>query len=144
MNEQRTTSGNVNFSVGGSVQADMLNVGNNNTQTKTISTTSSGVTQADLIALQQLFANLEQQVQAEAPSESKENALKRVEELKEAVTAEEPDLDRIEYVKRWFTKNLPTLAGAVTSVVVNPIVGKLVAVAGDAVAADFKQRFGVK
>jgi hypothetical protein len=48
----------------------------------------------------------------------------------------------MEYVKRWFVKNLPGLAGAVTSIVVHPIVGKLVEAAGDALAAEFRRRFG--
>lgn len=65
-----------------------------------------------------------------------------MEELKEAVTAEKPDLTTIEYVKGWFVKNLPDLAGAVTSVVVHPIVGKLVEAASDALAAEFRRRFG--
>jgi len=65
-----------------------------------------------------------------------------VQELEEAVTAEKPDLTTMEYVKQWFVKNLPGLAGAVTGVVVNPIVGKLVEAAGDALAAEFRRRFG--
>ena len=48
----------------------------------------------------------------------------------------------MEYVKRWFVKNLPGLAEAVTGVVVHPIVGKLVEAAGDALAAEFRRRFG--
>lgn len=79
---------------------------------------------------------------AEAPPEKKEAALERVQELEEAVTAEKPDLTTMEYVKQWFVKNLPGLAGAVTGVVVNPIVGKLVEAAGDALAAEFRRRFG--
>ena len=71
-------------------------------------------------------------------------ARERVDELEEAVTAQEPDLSTMEYVKKWFGRHLPTLAGAVASVVVNPIVGKLVAAAGDALSAEFRRRFGVE
>ena len=65
-----------------------------------------------------------------------------MEELASAITAEEPDLTTMEYVKRWFGSHLPGLAGAVTGVVVHPVVGKLVEVAGDALAAEFRRRFG--
>ena len=68
---------------------------------------------------------------AEAPPEKKDAALEWVEELGEALTAGELDLTTMEYVKRWFVKNLPGLAEAVTSVVVHPIVGKLAEAAGD-------------
>jgi len=100
------------------------------------------VTEADLTELRQVLTDLKAKVAAEAPLEKKDAALERVEELEEAVTAEEPDLTTMEYVKRWFVKNLPGLAGAVTGVVVHPIVGKLVEAAGDALAAEFRRRFG--
>jgi hypothetical protein len=48
----------------------------------------------------------------------------------------------MEYVKGWFAKHLPGLAGAVTGVIVHPIVGKLVEAAGETLAAEFKRRFG--
>ena len=81
-------------------------------------------------------------MEVKAPPEKKDAALERVDELEEAITAQEPDLPTMEYVKRWFVRNLPDLAGAVTSVVVHPIVGKLVEAAGDALAAEFRRRFG--
>ena len=58
------------------------------------------------------------------------------------MTAKEPDVSTMEYVKRWFTKNIPRLAGAVTSVVVNPIVGKIVEAAGEGLADEYRRRFG--
>ena len=39
----------------------------------------------------------------------------------------------------WFKDNAPQFAGAVVSVVVNPLVGKVVEGAGDAVADRFRQ-----
>jgi hypothetical protein len=48
----------------------------------------------------------------------------------------------MEYVRDWFAKNIPTMAGAVTAVVVNPIVGRLVQAGGDTLVADFNRRFG--
>ena len=63
-------------------------------------------------------------------------------ELEQAVTEKKPDLSTMEYVRSWFLKNLPGLAGAVTSVVVHPIVGKLVEAGGDALVSEFRRRFG--
>jgi hypothetical protein len=97
-----------------------------------------------MAALRAAFEALREQVAAvpELPQAQKDAAQERVKELEEAVTAPEPDLSTMEYVRNWFLKNLPGLAGAVTGVVVNPIVGKLVAVAGDTLSAEFQRRFG--
>ena len=65
-----------------------------------------------------------------------------MEELEKAITAEAPDLATMEYVKRWFARHVPGLAGAVAGVVVDPVVGKLVEMAGEALAAEFRRRFG--
>jgi len=87
---------------------------------------------AERAELQQLFADLRARVSAEAPAEQQQAAVERAAELEEALTAEEPDLTTAHYVKNWFVRKLPTLAGVVTGVLVNPIVGKLVQSAGDA------------
>lgn len=117
-------------------------VGKNITQAQTIGAAKPAVTEADLAELRQVLADLLTQVEAEAPPEQKQAAVERVKELGEAVTAQAPDLSTIEYVKRWFVKNLPGLAGAVTGVILHPIVGKLVEATGDTLAADFRRRFG--
>jgi hypothetical protein len=100
------------------------------------------VTEADLAELRQLLGDLRAKVAAEVPAERRTAALERVQELELAVTAKEPDLTTMEYVKQWFVKNLPTVAGSVASIVVHPIVGKLVTAAGDGLAGEFKRRFG--
>ena len=99
------------------------------------------VTEADLAAVRELFAELKRQVEAQAPPEKKDSAIERVKELEEAVTAKEPDLTTMKYVRKWFGKHLPRLAGAVVSVLVNPIVGKVVEAAGDIAAGELKRRF---
>jgi len=116
-------------------------VGKGITQIQTIGAARPQVTEADLAELRQVLADLRAKVAAEAPTEKKDAALERVAELEEAITAEEPDLATMEYVERWFVKNLPELAEAVTRVVVHPIVGKRVEAAGDALAAEFRRRF---
>jgi hypothetical protein len=99
-------------------------------------------TAEELAVLDDRFRELERTVAEAAPPEERERALEMVDELEAAVTAEEPDLTTMEYVRNWFAKHLPTAAGAVTGVIVNPIVGKLVAAGGDALVAEFKRRFG--
>lgn len=97
---------------------------------------SAPVTDAELVQLQQLFADLKAQLVAEVPPAQQEPALERFEELEEALTAEEPDLGTAAYVKRWFLRKLPSFAGLVSAVLVNPIVGKLVQSAGDVAVAE--------
>ena len=43
--------------------------------------------------------------------------------------------------RRWFLDHAPKLFGAVTAVIVNPIVGKVVQTAGDAIAEEYRRRF---
>jgi len=99
------------------------------------------VSEADLTAIRNLVAELRHKIEVQAPPEKKVSALERVEELEEAVTAKKPDLTTMEYVKKWFSKNLPQLAGAVVSVLVNPIVGKVVEAGGEIAAEELKRRF---
>ena len=126
---------------GGHVSGQVA-VGNGITQVQTTAAPRPEVTEAELAELRQALSALKAQVAAQVPPEKRDAALERVEELASAITAEEPDLTTMEYVKRWFGSHLPGLAGAVTSVVVHPVVGKLVEVAGDALAAEFRRRFG--
>ena len=99
------------------------------------------VTPAELEELRQCFQQLRQQVQLNAPTEKQASALERVDELEATITTEKPDLTTIQYVKNWFGKHLPKLAGAVTGIIIHPIVGKLVEAVGDMAAADFRDRF---
>jgi hypothetical protein len=116
-------------------------VGMNNALNQTVNAARPAVTEADLTALWQALADLRIKVASEAPPEKKAAALERVDELQEAVTTERPDLTTMEYVKNWFAKHMPTLAGAVVSVVVHPVVGRLVEAAGDVLVAEFHRRF---
>jgi hypothetical protein len=99
------------------------------------------VTPAELEELRQQFQQLRQQIQAAGAVDKQAPALERVEELEAAITAEKPDLTTIQYVKNWFAKHLPKLAGSVTGIIIHPIVGKLVEAAGDMAATDFRDRF---
>lgn len=92
------------------------------------------LTEAEWAELQQLFADVKAQVPTEVPDDQQAPALERFQEFEDALTAEEPDLTTVDYVKRWFLKRLPGFAGVITGVLVNPLVGKLVQSAGDAFA----------
>lgn len=99
------------------------------------------VTPQDMDVLKRAISQLRNLVDAESPTDKKDAALERMDELEQAMTEEQPDLSTMEYVRNWFIKNIPGLAGAVTSVVIHPIVGKLVEAAGDALSAEFRRRF---
>ena len=102
---------------------------------------SSAVTEADLQQVRALFADFKKQIELQAPPDKKAAALERVDELQQEVLSKKPELSTFDYVKKWFSKNLPGLLGGITSLVVNPIIGKVVeAGAGLAVNA-LKQHF---
>ena len=140
--QQASRKSSIDAKISGSVSGQIA-IGENISQTQNIQSSSVQVTEADLDTLRNLIADLKTQVASTATAEKQETALEKVSELEEAITAEEPDLSTMEYVRNWFVKNVPQLAGAVTSLVVNPIVGKLVEAAGETVAQEFKRRFGV-
>ena len=118
-------------------------IGNNITQSQHIQSGTGQLSEADLQALHNLFVELNTQIESMLPTDKKDDALEKTSELEEAITSEQPDLTTMEYVRNWFVKNVPQLAGTVTSLVVNPIVGKLVEAAGETVVHEFKRRFNL-
>jgi uncharacterized iron-regulated protein len=133
-NANTTVHGTVSNVSGGQVA-----IGGTVSQTST-NVTSQGPSEADLAALLQQFSSLRQEVLAD--SETPDAAAEKLDELKDAITAEKPELSTMEYVRDWFAKYAPKFAGAVTALVVNPVVGALVGAAGETLAAEFKRRFG--
>lgn len=126
--------------VGGSVSGQFT-VGRDNT----VSRIDAGrdaiqVSAADIAALRAEFARVRAQLPADGTVG--DQARERIDELEEAVTAPEPDLSTMDYVRNWFARRLPELAGAVTGLIVHPIVGRLVEAAGSTLAAEFQRRFG--
>jgi hypothetical protein len=117
-------------------------VGEGITQAQTIGAARPEVTGADVAELRRVLADLKARIGAEAPPDKKEAALERLAELEEAVTASEPDLATMEYVARWFGKQLPGLVGAVRDLVCHPTVGRLAEAAGGELAAEYRRRFG--
>lgn len=139
MEQQESRGDQITGTVTGDVSGQVA-IGKDISQTKISGPASERISEEELAELQQAFVELRAQVAARAPEESKDPAMARLDELEEAVTAEEPDVTTIEYVKRWFAKNAPGIAGSVVGLLVNPIVGKLVQAAGDSVAAEFNRR----
>jgi hypothetical protein len=121
-------------------------IGSGIRQSWTVGAPPEKPTEDELAGFRQALEELRAQVAAAAPTpEVAASAAERVAELESAVMPAEggePDLTTMEYVKKWFVKNLPVLAGSVTSLVVHPVVGKLVTAAGDAAVAEFNRRFG--
>lgn len=121
------------------VSGGQVAIGQTVNQTSTV-VSSQGPSEADLAALMQQFAAVRAEIVGDP--ETPDEAAEKLDELEQAVTAQEPELSTMEYVRDWFVKHAPKFAGAVTGLVVNPIVGALVGAAGDALAAEFKRRFG--
>ncbi len=103
---------------------------------------STQVTEADLRQLQALFDDFKQQIEQQAPPDKKAAALERVDELQQEITSQKPELSTFDYVKNWFGKNLPGLLGGVTSLIVNPLVGKVVEAVSGLAADAIRKRFG--
>ena len=120
--------------------------GDGNVQTRIEGAQPGGADPADLAEVRRMLEELRAQVEAAAPPEKKAEAIQQVEEIGKAIESKDPgDLpDRLGGVKSWFKRNLPALAGAVVSVIVNPIVGKVVEAAGTGLAAEVQRRFGVE
>lgn len=121
--------------------ANQVAVGKNIVQ-KQLAGEAGEVTEADLDEIRKLFADFKQQVEQEAPPDKKAAALERAGELQDELTSKKPSLSTVEYVRNWFVKNAPGLLGGLTSLVVNPLVGKVVQAAGEMAADEFKRRFG--
>jgi hypothetical protein len=105
---------------------------------------ASEVSEADLQQVKALFDELKKQIAQQAPADKKDAALERVDELHQEVVSKNPDPSTFTYVKNWFGKNLPALLGGVTSLVINPLVGKVVEAASTVAADAIKHQFGVK
>jgi hypothetical protein len=139
MKNKNKADQNISANITGDVSGQVA-VGQNINQSKT--GVYSSVTSQEMDELRNVLAELRNKIASEAPADKKDAALERIGELEQAVTEKKPDLSTMEYVRNWFVKNLPGVAGAVVSVVVHPIVGKLVEAAGDALTSDFNKRFG--
>lgn len=137
------TGDRISANVTGPVQGQVA-VGKGISQSQAVGTMAGAVTEAEMAELKRAFADTRTQVQAQAPPQLQQAAVERVDELEQAVTAEKPDLTTMQYVKGWFSKNLPQLAGSIVGLVVHPVVGKLVEAGGEMAADQLRQLFGAE
>jgi hypothetical protein len=114
------------ISVGGSVGGNVVVGRNNQVMTNSSITT---VTTADLAQFRAAVDELKAQLPTEAAAQ--------LETLHEAATAPTPDVSTMARVRTWFSAHLPTFVGAVTGLLVHPVVGALVKSAGDAIVEQF-------
>ena len=132
MGEKEQSASKYNISMG-DVSGQVV-IGDYNTVAQRV-----GLTPQETDELKSLFAETRTKVEAEAPPEQRQQALDQTEELERAVLAEQPDPGRIQTILGWFKKNAPQAAGAIVSVVINPLVGKVVEAAGEAIAERFRE-----
>jgi hypothetical protein len=133
MPEGEQSGGKFNVSFGDVTQSQIV-MGDYNTVSQRV-----GLTPQETAELRAAFSDMRTEVAREAPPERRDEALAQADELERAVVAERPEPDRIRTVLRWFRDNAPQLAGAVVSVVINPLVGKVVEGAGEAIADQFRE-----
>lgn len=139
MQQDRPTS--VSISVGGSNFGAIWSGDQNRVivNAKTGATTTVPVDEVRSLA--DAIAKLRDQVAAQAPPDQRDAALKQIDKLQEAILPQ-PKLSRMQEVRDWFVKHAPSLIGSVTSIFINPILGKIVEATGEMAAASFTKRFG--
>lgn len=145
MTADRDSGDNIRVSIGGSVQeGGQIGVGRNISQSyvRTHTEGAAAVTEADLAELRRAVDAVKAQIVADVPPDQQAAALERVDELQEAVVAKDPDLTTMQYVRGWFGKNAPKLAGSITGLIIHPVVGKIVEAAGELAASRFRALFG--
>ena len=145
MSDDRDSGDDIRVHIGGSVaEGGQVGVGRDISQSYVRRHTdgTTPVTESDLAELRGAVEAVKAQIVAEVPPDQQAAALERIDELQEAVVADEPDLTTLQYVRRWFGKNLPKLAGSITGLIVHPVVGKIVEAAGDLATRQFRELFG--
>jgi len=101
-------------------------------------------TAADRTEIERLVADLKSQLAGlDAPANKKLLGQEFVSQLETELTktAEQPDASIIKVAGNWLLDNLPALAGSLASLFLNPIIGKVVAAAGDLAAEWVQKRF---
>jgi len=90
----------------------------------------------DLASLMQEFSGLRDLVATRVSPDQREAALTQVGELEAAtLSADQPEPRRLARLYRWFVENAPALAESVATLLLGPLVGKLVGGGAGAMAA---------
>jgi hypothetical protein len=133
MSTNPTSGDHINAVVTGPVQGAVA-IGKDISQQQEVGSMDLALSDTERTELRTLFASLREQVSAVVPESEHRAALERVDELEEALVADRPDLTTIEYIRQWFARKLPAAAGLVASVLVHPLVGRIIERAGDKLA----------
>lgn len=121
------------------ISGGAIAIGNTVTQTSTVTFDAKAATPEAVAVLKDAFAQLRAEL-AKDP-DIPDEATSKLDALEKAITDGPPDITAMERVRNWFLKYAPKVAGSVMTLVVNPIVGALVAASGEAAAKEFRERF---
>ena len=127
------------ITIGGNASGQIA-VGDGNVQTQIVGAPEAP--RAAQSTLHAILAELRSTVAAASPDDRRAGALERLDEFSEALTAAEPDLATVEYVRGWFARQLPDLGQALSALLVHPAVIQRIESLGDSIAAEFRRRFG--
>jgi hypothetical protein len=116
-------------------------IGTDIQQTQTRIDLTAAPTAEELQQLAAAFTSLKAEIERDAPPEVREEAVQQAGALEQATTGPEPNVSAMATAQRWFLEHAPKLFGAVTVVIINPIVGKVLQTAGDAIAEEYRSRF---
>lgn len=102
----------------------------------------SALTDAERAELRSEVEQLRAAMLEEAPPDLKEEASQRADELAAAVLTDRPDLSTLERLRDWIGERMPQLASAFTTLVLHPVLGKLVAAGGDGLVGALRRLGG--
>jgi hypothetical protein len=125
----------VSFS--GDLRQNQVVIGDNNTVQQQIGLAArERLDDGELQTLIAELAGVRELVAARAPGDVRDQALGQVDELRAGTTAaDHPEPSRLARVYRWFLDNVPDLAESVSTILLGPVVGKLVGGGAGAMAA---------
>lgn len=125
----------MNFS--GQFTGSQLVVGEHNTAEQHVTLPAGGrLDPQELEVLTQQLAQLRDQVTAQLAGDDRQQALAMVDDLEaQTLSPQEPEPRRLARVYRWFLNNGPDVAESISSLLLGPLVGKLVGGGTSAMAA---------
>lgn len=135
--EQGGTASGVSIHAGGDVYKDVSIEGIGAVGRESIVTV---LKQDEIETVNRLFVDLNSQLRSvpEISEDKRNKAISKAEELNKGIIKEKPEPGKIEQLKGWLIDNVPEVAGAVTSLFVNPVIGRVVEKAGEMISARIK------
>ena len=131
---------NVSISVGGNNTGAIWAGNQNRVIINERTGAATEISAQEVRSLADSIAALREKVASQAPPEQRAAAVAQVDKLQDAILPK-PQVNKMQEVRDWFVKHAPAVLGTVTSLFVNPIVGKIVEAAGDMAASAFVKRF---